>query len=301
MAGGSALLTRRHVLQGAAAASAQIPSGGPRMDVRPIPSTNEKLPVIGCGTWRGFDVGADAPARSKLTEVLRVLFAAGGSVVDSSPMYGSSEAVVGDLLAAMDMRDQAFLATKVWTTGQAAGAVQMRQSMRLLQACRLDLMQVHNLVDWRVHMQTLRAWKAEGRIRYLGVTHYTPGAYDALEAVMRAEKLDFVQLNYALDDRSAEQRLLPLAAERGIAVLVNQPLGGGGLISRLGRRKLPDWATEIGCISWAQILLKFALANPAVTCAIPGTGNPGHMQDNAAAGVGPYPDAALRARMIAEL
>jgi diketogulonate reductase-like aldo/keto reductase len=177
----------------------------------------------------------------------------------------------------------------------------MRQSMRLLQAGRLDLMQVHNLVDWRVHMQTLRAWKAEGRIRYLGVTHYTPGAYDALEAVMRAEKLDFVQLNYALDDRSAEQRLLPLAAERGIAVLVNQPLGGGGLIGRLGRRKLPDWATEIGCISWAQILLKFALANPAVTCVIPGTGNPGHMQDNAAAGVGPYPDAALRARMIAEL
>jgi aryl-alcohol dehydrogenase-like predicted oxidoreductase len=303
-----ALLTRKHFLQQSAAALAlpaaalaQTTQGNTRMDTRPIPSTNEKLPVIGCGTWRGFDVGPNAAARAKLTEVLQVLFAAGGSVIDSSPMYGSSEGVTGDLLTAMGAHGRAFLATKVWTTGQAAGVAQMEQSMRLLQTRKLDLMQVHNLVDWRTQLQTLHTWKAEGRIRYIGVTHYTPSAYDALEAVMRAEKLDFVQLNYALDDRTAEQRLLPLAAERGIAILVNQPLGGGGLIGQLGRRKLPGWAAEIGCVSWAQILLKFALANPAVTCVIPGTGNPAHMSDNVAAGVGPYPDAALRARMIAEL
>lgn len=282
--------------------SAHAPNTGrTRMDTRPIPATDEQLGVIGCGTWRAFDVGTTNSDRERLTRVLQALFAAGGSVIDTSPMYGRAEAVTGDLLQAMNATDKAFLATKVWTTGEDAGVIQMGQSATLLRTSPIDLMQIHNLLDWRTHLRTLRAWKAAGRIRYIGVTHYTSSAYEALEAVLRAEQLDFVQLNYALDDRAAEQRLLPLAAERGVAVLVNQPLGGGGLVGRLSRRKLPGWAAEIGCTSWAQALLKFTLANPAVTCAIPGTGRPEHMAENAAAGSGPYPDAALRARMIAEL
>jgi diketogulonate reductase-like aldo/keto reductase len=274
---------------------------GTKMQTRPIPSSGEPLPVIGCGTWQTFDVGSSSSARAPLADVLRALFAAGGSVIDSSPMYGSSEEVVGDLLAAIGARDDAFTATKVWTTGRQAGIAQMQRSMELLRSSRIDLMQIHNLVDVRVHLPTLRAWKEEGRIRYVGVTHYTPSAYDQLEAVMRSERLDFVQLDYALDDRTAEQRLLPLAVEHGIAVLINRPFGGGGLLRRLDRNPLPDWAAEIGCSTWAQILLKFVLSNPAVTCVIPATSVPRHMADNVQAGLGTYPDTALRARMIAAL
>ncbi len=271
------------------------------MLTRPIPSSGETLPVVGVGTWRTFDVGTGAKERAPLTEVLKTLFETGGSVIDSSPMYGASEGVVGDLLAAMKAHEKAFLATKVWTQGRDVGIRQMQDSMRLLKDERLDLMQIHNLVDWRMHLGTLRAWKTEGRIRYLGITHYTPGAHDQLEAVMRAEKLDFVQLNYAIDDRAAEKRLLPLAADRGIAVLVNQPFGGGGLIRSLRDKPLPDWAKEIDCTSWAQALLKFCLGHPAVTCVIPGTSRPEHMADNARAGMGKLPDAALRARMAASI
>jgi diketogulonate reductase-like aldo/keto reductase len=274
---------------------------GARMHLRKIPSNGEMLPVVGCGTWRTFDVGAKPEDRAPLAEVLRILFEAGGSVIDTSPMYGSAEAVVGDLLAAAGTRSKAFIATKVWTSGHDSGIAQMRQSMRLLKTDRIDLMQIHNLLDWRAHLPTLRAWKAEGRIRLMGVTHYTQSAHDELEAVMRAEKWDFVQLNYALDDRAVERRLLPLAAERGIAVLVNQPFGGGGLLRKLLSRKLPDWAGEIGCASWAQLLLKFVLANPAVTGVIPGTGKPEHMKDNVQAGFGAYPDAAMLKKMLAEI
>jgi diketogulonate reductase-like aldo/keto reductase len=274
---------------------------GARMHQRKIPSNGELLPVIGCGTWRTFDVGAKPEDRAPLAEVLRILFEAGGSVIDTSPMYGSAEAVIGDLLAAAGTRDKAFIATKVWTSGHDNGIAQMRQSMRLLKTDRIDLMQIHNLLDWRAHLPTLRAWKAEGRIRLLGVTHYTQSAHDELEAVLRAEKWDFVQLNYALDDRAVERRLLPLAAERGVAVLVNQPFGGGGLLRKLLSRKLPDWAGEIGATSWAQILLKFVLANPAVTAVIPGTGKPEHMKDNVQAGLGVYPDAAMLKKMLASI
>jgi diketogulonate reductase-like aldo/keto reductase len=271
------------------------------MHQRKIPSNGELLPVVGCGTWRTFDVGAKPEDRAPLAEVLRILFEAGGSVIDTSPMYGSAEAVVGDLLAAAGTRDKAFIATKVWTSGHDNGIAQMRQSMRLLKTDRIDLMQIHNLLDWRAHLPTLRAWKAEGRIRLMGVTHYTQSAHDELEAVLRAEKWDFVQLNYALDDRAVERRLLPLAAERGVAVLVNQPFGGGGLLRKLLSRKLPDWAGEIGATSWAQILLKFVLANPAVTAVIPGTGRPEHMKDNVQAGLGIYPDAAMLKKMLASI
>lgn len=274
---------------------------GVRMHQRRIPSSSEMLPVVGVGTWRTFDVGAKPEDRTPLAEVLRLLFAAGGSVIDTSPMYGSAEAVVGDLLSAAAARSKAFIATKVWTTGRDRGITQMRNSMRLLETDRIDLMQIHNLVDWRAHLPTLRAWKAEGRIRYLGITHYTQSAHDELESVMRSEKWDFVQINYALDDRAVERRLLPLAAERGIAVIVNQPFGGGGLLRRLMSRKLPDWAGEVGATSWAQILLKFVLANPTVTCVVPGTGKPEHMADNLQAGFGVYPDAALLKKMIAEV
>ncbi len=255
--------------------------------------------MIGCGTWRGFDVGADAGSRIPLNGVLEALFQAGGSVVDSSPMYGRAEAVTGDLLAAGSWRPKAFIATKVWTRGREAGIAEMRRSMELMKSGpMIDLIQVHNLVDWRTQLETLRAWKAEGRVRYVGITHYTPSAHDELEAVMRAARPDFVQLDYALDDRAAERRLLPAAAELGIAVLVNRPLGGGGLARRLQGRALPDWAAEIGCTSWGQILLKFVLAHPAVTCAIPGTANPQHMRDNALAGSGVLPDAAMIKRMV---
>lgn len=271
------------------------------MHQRKIPSTGETLPVIGCGTWRTFDVGAHQPERAPLAEVLRVLFEAGGSVIDTSPMYGAAEDVVGDLLAAAGTRDKAFIATKVWTSGRDVGIAQMRQSMKLLRTERIELMQIHNLLDWRTHLPTLRAWKTEGRIRLLGVTHYTESAHAELETVLKAEKWDFVQLNYALDDRAVERRLLPLAAERGIAVLVNQPFGGGGLLRKLLQRKLPGWAGEIGCTSWAQLLLKFVLAHPAVTCVIPGTGKPEHMRDNAQAGLGLYPDSAMLKRMTAEI
>jgi len=274
---------------------------GVRMHQRRIPTSGELLPVVGVGTWRTFDVGAKPEDRAPLAEVLRLLFEAGGSAIDTSPMYGSAEAVVGDLLAAANARAKAFIATKVWTTGRDAGIAQMRNSLRLLKTDRIDLMQIHNLVDWRAHMPTLRAWKAEGRIRYLGITHYTQSAHGELESVMRTEKWDFVQLNYALDDRAVERTLLPLAAERGIAVIVNQPFGGGGLLRKLSSRKLPDWAGEIGVTSWAQLLLKFVLANPAVTCVIPGTGKPAHMTDNLQAGFGVYPDAALLKRMLAEI
>ena len=277
-----------------------------KMQTRPIPSSGQQLPVVGVGTWQTFNVGDDPAKRAQLAEVLRVLFEAGGSVIDSSPMYGSSEQVVGDLLKAGRFRDRAFVATKVWTSGRDAGIAQMRNSMALMAADGLlggpiDLMQVHNLVDWKTHLATLRAWKKDGHVRYLGVTHYTPSAYGELEAVMRAEPLDFVQLNYSLDDRQAEQRLLPLAAERGMAVIVNMPFGGGGLIRRMSGRPLPDWAGEIGAATWAQILLKFVLGHPAVTCVIPGTSRPEHMKDNAAAALGVLPDAAMRNRMAVSI
>ena len=271
------------------------------MNLRKIPSSGGVLPVVGVGTWRTFDVGAKPDERAPLAEVLHILFKAGGSVIDTSPMYGKAEGVVGDLLVAARTRSKAFLATKVWISGADNGIAQMQKSMALLQTQRIDLMQVHNLLDWRVHLPTLRAWKQEGRVRYLGVTHYTESAHGELEKVLQAEPWDFVQLNYALDDRAVERRLLPLAAERGIAVLVNQPFGGGGLLRKLSDRPLPAWAGEIGCTSWAQLLLKFVLANPAVTCVIPGTGKPEHMRDNAQAGIGMYPDAALLKRMVSEI
>lgn len=262
------------------------------MHARAIPSTGEALPVIGCGTYIGFDQAPGSEGYARLPGVLDSLFDAGGSVLDSSPMYGRAEETTGELLGAGGRRGAAFLATKVWTQGRAEGPRQMEQSLRLLRTPSVDLMQVHNLLDWRTHLSTLRDWKAAGRVRYIGVTHYTSSAYADVEAVLKAEKLDFLQINFAADDRAAEHRLLPLAAERGVAVIVNMPFGGGALLRGLLPRPLPAWAADIGCASWPQVLLKFVLGHPAVTCAIPGTRRPEHMADNARAGFGVLPDPA---------
>jgi diketogulonate reductase-like aldo/keto reductase len=266
---------------------------------RPVPSTGEKIPVVGLGTWRTFDVGASAAERDPLAEVLRRLVALGGGVVDSSPMYGAAESVVGDLAADLGIADRLFIATKVWTSGREAGIAQMEQSLRRLRVRRLDLMQIHNLLDWRTHRRTLREWKDTGRIRYLGVTHYTSSAYDELERVLRGETVDFVQVNYSLGERQAERRILPLAHDRGVAVIVNRPFSEGGLFPRVRGRALPAWAAEFDCGSWAQFFLKWILAHPAVTCAIPGTSRPDHVVDNMRAGAGRLPDAATRERMAA--
>ena len=222
-------------------------------------------------------------------------------MIDSSPMYGSAEQVVGQLLETSGARERAFLATKVWTTGKRAGIAQMQQSMALLRTSHIDLLQVHNLLDWRTHLETLRDWKAQGRISYLGVTHYTDSAHAELAQVLEETSLDFVQFNYSIADRNAERRLLPLAAERGVAVLVNLPFGGGQVLKALRQQPLPVWAGDIGCASWNQLLLKFVLSQPAVTCVIPGTSSAQHMRDNAAAGSGEVPPPEFWAGKLAEL
>lgn len=214
-------------------------------------------------------------------------------------MYGKAEAVAGELLAESNAHTKAFIATKVWTRGREAGIAQMQNSFKLLKTDKIDLMQIHNLLDWKIHLPTLREWKEAGRIRYLGVAHYTASAFADLEAVMSAETLDFVQFNYSAVDRAAERRLLPLAAERGIAVIANYPLASGSALRAVSGRPLPDWAAEIDCTSWAQLLLKFVVSHPAMTCAIPGTGNPSHMADNVRAGFGRIPDEAMRNRIAA--
>jgi aryl-alcohol dehydrogenase-like predicted oxidoreductase len=264
---------------------------------RPIPRTAESLPVIGLGTWQTFDVGSSESARASLRDVLRELVRGGGNVVDSSPMYGQSESVVGDLAAELNLHKELFLATKVWTSGREAGIRQMEQSFQHLRTKRMDLMQVHNLVDWRTHLVTLRQWKEQGKVRYIGVTHYTASAYDELAQVLKSEELDFVQINYSVMEREAEQQILPLAAERRIAVLVNRPFAQSGLFGKVRGKSLPAWAKEIGCASWAQFFLKFVVSHPTVTCAIPGTSNVQHLIDNMQAGTPPLPDQATRERM----
>ncbi|MBV8736736.1 MAG: aldo/keto reductase [Alphaproteobacteria bacterium] len=267
---------------------------------RPIPSTGEELPVVGLGTWPVFDVGADEDVRRPLREVLRRLFAAGARMVDSSPMYGRAESVAGDLVAALGARSRAFLATKVWITGREAGIAQMQRSASLLRSEVIDLMQIHNLIDWRTHLATLRQLKGEGRIRYIGITHYTDRALSELTHILATEPdIDFVQCGYSLSARIAERLLLPVVAARGVAVIVNQPLGQGALLRRIRGKPLPEWVAEFDCASWAQLLLKYVLAEPAVTCVIPATRNPEHMTDNLAAGFGRLPDAEHRRRIRA--
>jgi aryl-alcohol dehydrogenase-like predicted oxidoreductase len=274
-------------------------TGGKTMQTRAIPSSNEPLPIVGLGTYRGFDVAPEEPAYKQLPGVLRALFEKGGTVIDSSPMYGRAEENTGELLSIHEPRSPAFLATKVWTRGREEGIAQMEQSFQRLRTDRIDLMQIHNLLDWQIHLPTLRHWKEQGRIRYIGITHYTASAYEEVEQVLKTEPLDFLQINYALDDRGVEKRILPLCRERGVAVICNRPFGGGGLLARLHGKPLPGWAAQVGVKSWPQMALKFLLSHSAVTCVIPGTGNPRYMAENAGAGFGPTLTDAQRYQLIA--
>lgn len=261
--------------------------------LRRIPSSGEALPLIGLGTSGPFEVDASQARRAPLREVLTAFFAAGGRLIDTSPMYSSAESVLGDLLT-LQMHEHAFLATKVWTRGAASGIEQMERSAQLMKKERLDLIQVHNLLDLDTHLKTLRAWKDTGRLRYVGVTHYTVGAHADLARVLEREKLDFVQFNYSPLTRDAEKRLLPLAAERGVAVLINRPFEDGALFAKVRGKPLPPWATDVDATSFGQLALKFIAAQPAVTCIIPATGKVAHLNDNLAGGRGRLPDAGQR-------
>jgi len=290
---------RRRLLQAALAAAAGTAAAEGPVLRRPIPRSGETLPVIGLGTWLTFDIGRSAFDLARRRQVLQEFHAGGGRVVDSSPMYGRAEAVIGELLGQLDSAGRTFAATKVWTAGREAGVRQMQDSLKLWGLARFDLVQVHNLVDWETHLPTLRQWQQQGRVRYVGITTSHGRRHDALEAAMRRADFDFVQFTYSLADRSAERRLLPLAAERGAAVIVNRPFDGGALVDRLGGFPLPGWAAAIGCSTWAQVCLKWIVSHPAVTCAIPATTHPDHMRENLAALRGPLPDAELR-RTIAD-
>ena len=266
---------------------------------RPIPVSGELVPAVGLGTWQTFDVGPSPVSRQSVKEVLRLFAEKGGTVIDSSPMYGKSEEVVGDLSKALGLQKDLFMATKVWTQGEQAGIRQMETSMREMQAQPLDLMQIHNLVDWQTHLKTLRRWKEEKRIRYLGVTHYTASAFPDLERIIKNESVDFVQLNYNIKTREAAKRLLPLAMDKGVAVIVNRPFESGSLFSAVKNKPLPGWAADFGIKSWGQFFLKYILGHPAITCVIPATAKPHHLIDNMGAGYGRLPDTATRLKMEA--
>jgi diketogulonate reductase-like aldo/keto reductase len=290
-------MTRREaakVIGGATAAlvfpiSARAAGESSTMLTRTIPSSGEKLPVIGLGTWRAFDVDLAAETRTQLEGVLSLFVKLGGRLVDSSPMYGHAEEVIGDLTSTLGIREKLFLATKVWTRGKENGIKSMERSMALLRTNRIDLMQVHNLVDVGTQLATLQKWKRQGRIRYIGITHYESGALNEIENLMRSETLDFLQINYSLMEPEAEQRILPLARERRIAVIANRPFGAGDLFDKVRSKPLPDWATEFDCRSWAQFFLKWIVANPAVTYAIPATDKARHLEDNMQGGIGRCP------------
>lgn len=268
---------------------------------RKIPKSGEAIPALGIGTSGVFDVGTGAEDRAPVKEVLRRFVELGGRVVDSSPMYGRAESVVGDIAQELGIAKSLFIATKVWTRGKDAGVEQIQTSMRRLKAPTIDLMQVHNLLDLQTQLATLRELKQQGKIRYLGVTHYTVGSHRELEDLVRKEKLDFVQFNYSIATRDAEARLFPACAETGTATLINRPFEDGALFSRVAGKPIPEWAKEINCESWAQFFLKFIVSHPAVTCVIPATAKLKHLEDNMRAGYGRMPDAKMRERMAQHL
>ncbi len=297
-------MTRRDAtkLIGAATAGLLLPAGSTRADsspmlMRAIPSTGEKLPVIGLGTWNVFDVDLTPSNEKQLGDVLSLFVKLGGRVVDSSPMYGKAEQVIGTLASKLGLRDKLFLATKVWTRGKQAGIESMERSMARLQTKRIDLMQVHNLVDLDTQLATMRDWKDHGRFRYIGITHYNSSAFAAVEKALRSEKVDFLQINYSIMEREAEERILPLAQDRQVAVIINRPFGGGDLFSRVRSKPLPEWTNEFDCRSWAQFFLKWIVAHSAVTCAIPATNNLAHLEDDLQAGTGRLPSEKQRSQM----
>ena len=264
---------------------------------RPIHSSGEQLPVVGLGTYQSFDVGPAENDREPLREVMRQFAGYGGAVIDSSPMYGRSERVVGDLSEELSLRSQLFMATKVWTSGERSGIDQMNESFRRMRVNVMDLMQVHNLTDWRTHAKTLTEWKESGKVRYTGVTHYHSGAYANLQSIMQMNLFDFSQFNYSIVERDAEQRVLPAALDTGTSVIINRPFAAGRLFPRVRGVSLPSWAAEFDCTSWAQFFLKYVVSHPAVTCVIPATGKPKHLIDNMGAGYGKLPDEKTRKRM----
>jgi diketogulonate reductase-like aldo/keto reductase len=266
---------------------------------RPIPSSGEAVPIVGLGSWITFNVGDDPAARDACTAVMRAFFEAGGRLIDSSPMYGSSQAVIGHGIRKLGEPPGLFSADKVWTSSGARGPAQIEASRRHWGVPRFDLLQVHNLLSWEEHLRTLFAMKAAGQVRYVGITTSEGRRHREFERIMRGQPLDFVQLTYNILDREAEDRLLPLARDRGIGVIVNRPFRQGALLTQVERSPLPAWAGEIGCASWAQLLLKFAVSHPAVTCAIPATTRVEHVRENMGAAHGPLPDEAMRRRMVA--
>ncbi len=266
---------------------------------RTIPSSGEQLPVLGLGTWSTFDVSDKAyPA---LKKVLGALYNAGGRLIDSSPMYGRAEQVTGDLTRDSEHKDEFFYATKVWTTGKQEGIKQMTLSMERMGRKTMDLMQIHNLVDWKTHLQTLLHWKEQGVIRYIGITQYTESVHDELERLMKKEDIDFVQFNYSILSRNAEKRLLPAAAHHGVATIINRPFGEGHLFSKVAGKPLPTWADELGIRSWSAYFLKYIIADPAVSCAIPATGDPAHAAANYSTVSSSLPGEADRKKMIGYL
>jgi diketogulonate reductase-like aldo/keto reductase len=280
------------------ASPAEGKSESSTMLTRMIPSSSERLPVIGLGTWQAFDVDLTADTRRQLEDVLSRFVERGGRVIDSSPMYGRAEQVIGELTSSLGIREKLFLATKVWTRGKKSGLESMERSLALFRTNRIDLMQVHNLLDVNTHLATLREWKQQGRIRYTGITHYESGALNDIEKLIRSEKFDFLQINYSLMERDAEERVLPLAQERGIAVIANRPFGAGDLFDKVRSKPLPGWVSEFDCRSWAQFFLKWIVANLAITCAIPATNKARHLEDNMQGGIGRLPDAKMRRRMV---
>ena len=256
------------------------------------------LPIVGIGTWQTFDIAENDPCRAGLQNILRLLSSNGGRVIDSSPMYGKSEKVVGELLKETKLQNNVFLATKVWTKGKAAGIVQMNNSFEKFQTDRIDLMQIHNLLDWQTHLPVLNDWKSRERIKYTGITHYHESAFAEVESILRKEKFDFLQINYSLQRRKAEERLLPLAMDKGVGVIINQPFDSGSLFSIVRGKELPGFARELDCHSWSEYFLKFILSHPAVTCVIPSSGKAAHMIDNFRAGFGTLPDASIRKKMV---
>jgi aryl-alcohol dehydrogenase-like predicted oxidoreductase len=297
-AAGSALLAARSLFAGPAKKATPM-----TITTRPIPKSpsNEALPVVGLGTWQTFDIGADKAERAEVDDVLRTFLASGARVIDSSPMYGRAEEVTGDELATIGAIGKPFLATKVWTSGKQDGIDQMKRSMKRMRATTIDLMQVHNLVDYKTHLATLRDWKEAGTIRYLGVTHYQHDQFDRIEKLMRSEALDFIQIPYTIVDRVAEARILPAALDTGTAVLVMTPFESGALFRQVKTKPLPALAADLDITSWAQFFLKFLIGHPAVTCPIPATRNAKHVRDNVQAAFGRIPDAKQRAQMAAAL
>jgi len=265
---------------------------------RQIPSTKEKLPVVGLGSWLQFDVGKTEKERGGLTQVLEQMNSLGGKLIDSSPMYGRAEEVIGDLTTGSGLAGDFFYATKVWTTGRQAGIEQMNESFKKMQRKKMDLMQIHNLQDWQTHIRTLKDWKEKGKIRYIGITHYTACAHDELERIVKSGAVDFVQFNYSIDVRNAEKSLLNAAQDHGVAVIINEPFHSGNLFKVVRGKELPLWAGDYEIGSWAQFFLKYILANPAVTCVIPGTSDEKHLADNMSAGYGKLPDQAGLVKMV---